>query len=575
MDKKLTWDEIYQKHPIRRNLLNFLPLEKSEYVFYSPEHNEKPLDLMELIQLRNQKKCSYIIIACDNKYALKMFAGVMDEKKRFFAGLRDETDATVYARAELEKELERYGLKEYQFFYPYPNYQLPLAIYSDSYQPKQGELSNNLRNFAVQRGMIFDETKAWDQIIKDGLFTTFTNSFLLVIGPALPWKQGNVIFSKFSNDRNQNYAIRTDICEENGKRWVQKRPVEEAARKHIAKLPIWEERLTQTYEQFAFDHCTIEHEMAILEYLEGQTLDELLITHLQKGEMDTFFSLVRKYVDVVCKAKNTGVIDVDLIFKNILVSKEGVWNVLDYEWTFDTTVEEDAFIKKLTNEFVAFRSLYYFVEDNRVPLEIANQLYAGIDLTPEKKEEYLLIEQEFQAYVARGHRTLGQLYGEYQGHVHDFMAYVNEKETEYSTQIKAFQDGQCVKVFADEYLRRSADLCEWNIEVEENWDQLEIVLSHSDMILDMQTIQLDGGEQLLSYKTNGWLYREHLYLFRNVEEKPKLMISLPHKAGHLYIRYTMKGQGDNTSATFSTLCYQLLQENNKFWNRLKRRDGQK
>ena len=175
---------------------------------------------------------------------------------------------------------------------------------------------------------------------------------------------------------------------------------------------------------------------------------------------------------------------------------------------------------------------------------------------------------------------MGQLYGEYQGHVHDFISYVKEKETEYSTQIKVFQNGQCVKVFADDYLRRSADLCEWSLDVDESWDQLEIVLSHADMILDMQTIQLDGEEQPLAYETNGWLYREHLYLFRNDREKPKMTVSLPHKAGHLYIKYTMKGQGDNTSATFSTLCYrmqevQLDEMKKKHWNRFKRRDNKK
>ena len=56
-----------------------------------------------------------------------------------------------------------------------------MAIYSDEYLPKVGELRDNRRNFDRERYLLFDESKAYDSIIKDGLFPIFSNSYLVVI----------------------------------------------------------------------------------------------------------------------------------------------------------------------------------------------------------------------------------------------------------------------------------------------------------------------------------------------------------------------------------------------------------
>ena len=42
-----------------------------------------------------------------------------------------------------------------------------------------GELGNNLRNFDNNRIITFDENKAFDTIISNGLFQYYSNSFLV------------------------------------------------------------------------------------------------------------------------------------------------------------------------------------------------------------------------------------------------------------------------------------------------------------------------------------------------------------------------------------------------------------
>ena len=67
-----------------------------------------------------------------------------------------------------------------QFYYPYPDYKLPMAIYSDKFLPSLGDLRNNMRNFDGDRVILFDEGKAFDNIIENGLFPEFSNSFLVI-----------------------------------------------------------------------------------------------------------------------------------------------------------------------------------------------------------------------------------------------------------------------------------------------------------------------------------------------------------------------------------------------------------
>ena len=49
------------------------------------------------------------------------------------------------------------GVEKYHFYYPYPDYKFPTTIFSDKHLPKKGELSNNLRNYDMDRMLLFDE----------------------------------------------------------------------------------------------------------------------------------------------------------------------------------------------------------------------------------------------------------------------------------------------------------------------------------------------------------------------------------------------------------------------------------
>ena len=133
-----------------------------------------------------------IVIAIENKYGLKYFAGCKEDHiGSYFSGIENYTvggGVRTFSRRGLEKIFKECNVKEYSFYYPYPDYKFMTTVYSDAYLPGKGELHDNIRNFDRDRMLLFDEKSAFDGIVEDGLFSIFANSYCAVIGKELPIK---------------------------------------------------------------------------------------------------------------------------------------------------------------------------------------------------------------------------------------------------------------------------------------------------------------------------------------------------------------------------------------------------
>lgn len=127
-----------------------------------------------------------IIIAIENKYGLKYWAGCKeDHLGTYFSGIEDYVginNVRTFSKNGLNRLFAECGLNNVEFFYPYPDYKLPVAIYSDDFLPRTGDLFKNMRNFDSDRMMVFDESRVYDGLIKDGMFDIFSNSFLVLVG---------------------------------------------------------------------------------------------------------------------------------------------------------------------------------------------------------------------------------------------------------------------------------------------------------------------------------------------------------------------------------------------------------
>lgn len=124
-----------------------------------------------------------LIFACDNRLGLKYLAGCQKEPEGgYFTGIQGMPGERLYLRKELEEKMKDAEEQwDYELFYPYPDQYYPMTIYSDKYLPKMGELNANGIVSEYARLVLFDEGKAYDTILKEGMYAEMTNAFLLVM----------------------------------------------------------------------------------------------------------------------------------------------------------------------------------------------------------------------------------------------------------------------------------------------------------------------------------------------------------------------------------------------------------
>ena len=126
-----------------------------------------------------------IVMAIENKYGLKYFSGCQEDHfGGYFEGIEGyphTKGVKTFSLQELKKIANEAGCEVRDVYYPYPDYKLPRVIYSEEFSPQVGELHLNMENYDRDRMMLFDESKVYDQIIKDGLFEHYSNSYLLTI----------------------------------------------------------------------------------------------------------------------------------------------------------------------------------------------------------------------------------------------------------------------------------------------------------------------------------------------------------------------------------------------------------
>ena len=156
-------------------------LEYAEKYIHST--NSQEIFLKRIRQMLNPG--GIVFIAIENKTGMKYWAGCSEDHLGVpFIGIEDYPDATgirTFTRKELEELLQRVGFDKATFYYPYPDYKFPYVIYSDSYLPNEGELIKNRDNFDQNRLLLFNETFAFDNIIRNNMFPFFSNSYLLLV----------------------------------------------------------------------------------------------------------------------------------------------------------------------------------------------------------------------------------------------------------------------------------------------------------------------------------------------------------------------------------------------------------
>lgn len=154
---------------------NELSQNRYNYIFIN-EATCKSFEEMETLKSLLEKN-GKIILSCVNKYGLKYWSGTKYSKANKTFDILYDYDCLC------KKTIENY-CKEYnmnnKIYYLYPDEKNTMMIYSDAILPKEGELVKNYYT-DEERIILFDEIKAFNSIIHDGVFDMFANAYLVII----------------------------------------------------------------------------------------------------------------------------------------------------------------------------------------------------------------------------------------------------------------------------------------------------------------------------------------------------------------------------------------------------------
>ena len=489
-------------------------------------HTKTPYEDFLKIMMKHVKKEGCIVIAIENKFGLKYWAGCQeDHAGAYFCGLEGYPEggsARTFTRPGLEKIFKNCGVENYSFYYPYPDYKFPTVIYSDRRLPHQGELTDNIRNFDRDRMVLFNEKYVFDGTIQDGLFDVFSNSYLVMIGG-----EANTCYVKYSNDRAGKYALRTDIVDTPDGRVVRKIPMNEQAAGHIRGMKQAYELLKDRYEGsgLSINACQITKEgYAKFPYEKGVTLEELLDECLERDDMEEFHRLFDRYYELVSYGNDKPVTDYDLIFANILVDGDK-WTVIDYEWTMK---------RQIPPQEIAFRAVYCYVleEEKRNRLDL-DAIMRKLGITEKMADSYRRKEAKFQKQVTGKRMSMGEirsLIGTYCIEPKTLMEYHLKKILDERIQIyfdngKGFQEENSYympDVYEDESL-----VCA-QIPFDGNVKTLRIDPADCSCMVKILKLDLNGADvpfQKKFIQTNGKMVKPGCYVFDTQDPNLCIMVS--------------------------------------------------
>lgn len=223
-----------------------------------------------------------------------------------------------------------------------------------------------------------------------------------------------IAYSKYSNERARQFAIRTDILVDEHKNYtVSKKNLYPEGRLHIENIYKWYEALNAIYSEtgLVMNECTLNDEGVSLEYLSMFTLEHELTQLLQEENTDQFLELLFSYLDKVKGVKNkrpfqltdafievfghedfaeemicSEITDIDMVLNNVILGDK--WTIIDYEWTFDFPIPIN---------FVVYRILHYLIYTSTFRQKLLDlDLMEKAGISEAECEIYARMELHFQ-----------------------------------------------------------------------------------------------------------------------------------------------------------------------------------
>ena len=203
-----------------------------------------------------------LIVAACNPFGLKYWAGT-------------EKDPYSFSKEALIRLLSETGDGgDMEFYYPMPDYRIPVTIFSDQYLPGKGDLTDTVTAYDYPGYLSLDIGAAFDAVCQDGQFDRYANAYLAI------WRQAGAEreagdhtdgcraeYIKYNRTRKEEFQIKTVIF---GKpRRVEKTALVRAGMEHIASFGEKCRELNRQHRNLRFARPGIKEGQAGFPYIDS------------------------------------------------------------------------------------------------------------------------------------------------------------------------------------------------------------------------------------------------------------------------------------------------------------------
>lgn len=343
-----------------------------------------------------------LILAADNKYAHR------------YLGQRRDQDRKLLHLLQIRRMLAQQDLIEGALYFPYPDKQLPMQIFSADRLPKTGEVRRT-PDYRHTSYDVVSESSLIEDLVEDGLYAFGANSYLLFASrEEVTERMPKMQYVKCNSERDLPYRIST-IIEKNASDILQvrKHPQTKEAANHLEEMLNCRSHLEDAYTKVSYLKAQKDGRDLIFPYAQGSSLlegvtftgsaedaaaklSEALAPVFEVSESNRmpFYSTPEFEAcfpgieisdeEAICPG------NLDAIASNFIRTEDNIV-CFDYEWVCDFPVPA---------EYLKFRSYYYYYIETEALHGIAQDVYLrAFGYDEQQIRTYLAMEEGFQQKV--------------------------------------------------------------------------------------------------------------------------------------------------------------------------------
>lgn len=256
-----------------------------------------------------------------------------------------------------------------------------------------------------------------------------------------------IIYVKYSNERSRQFALRTEILEDElGKRSVKKTAMHPEGQVHLKGIRRKYLELSKELNQsvIEYNRCEEDNDGIRFEYIEAQTLEERLDKLLEEKKVTQAVQILKNYLLMIDNLNNQEqfyvtdifkeifgdvslpedlycgtITNIDMVCGNVLLKKNR-WIMIDYEWTFTFPIPV---------HYLLYRIIHYYQDTHSSRKNLKEfELYSWAGLKEEECITYAIMEQNFQKYITQRHVPMREMYADISPGIYPVSHLVSKEE---------------------------------------------------------------------------------------------------------------------------------------------------